>query len=326
MKTIIIYILVDPFTMETRYIGRTRGSLKKRLYGHISKAKFHKKRNKRLTHKENWIFKLLKVNSKPLIRKFCTLECSWKESHTVERELIRKYKDKRSLVNLDDLGSGECNKIITKEQKVRIAETLKEGYRTGRIVSLSKTEIYCYDLVGNFVKKFDSVKSCSEELNIDKSLIARVLNGTYKQGKGYRFFYQKQNSLSPITNPRETRVPVKVIFKDKKQITFTSMGACSKYFNLNVTSRKNVSDKLYNTGLIEKVYIDNKLKSAPLKRHYKGIIKYKGQVINFNTLKELSKIFNLPKKSCYYDFIINYCSKNNIEIKIINLPTINSVN
>lgn len=56
-----IYSLNDPLTNEIRYIGYTKGSLKKRLKEHI----YDSNRNK--SHKCNWIRKLRSVGLNPVI-------------------------------------------------------------------------------------------------------------------------------------------------------------------------------------------------------------------------------------------------------------------
>lgn len=46
-----------------------------------------------------------------------------------------------------------------------------------------------YDLQGNFIKQWQSVKEASETLNIYKSGISSCANGTYKQCMGYIWKY-----------------------------------------------------------------------------------------------------------------------------------------
>lgn len=320
MKPVHIYVLIDPITLKVRYIGRTRSSLKKRLCEHISKTKLHKKTNKKLTHKENWILKLLKFNSKPYIKKVITLNCSWEESHKLERELISKYRDSRNLTNSDDLGPGRY-KLVSKEQKKSISKTLKEGYRTGRIKSFSEKEVYCYNLQGDFVKKFDSVKQCSEELNISKSSITRILKKKYLQCKGYRFYYKKQESITYISNPKATRNQVKLVFKDGSTKTFISLAECLRFYNFKQKNSESLSTYIYKRLPIEKLFINNKLYSRPIRPLYKGFVTINNKIIAFETLKELGKILGLKRNSLFYKRIIRHCQNNNIKIKFQNLPT-----
>lgn len=54
-----IYILIDPITNKVRYVGKTKGSLEKRLYKHCC--------DKHKYHKALWVQKLKRDNLKPLI-------------------------------------------------------------------------------------------------------------------------------------------------------------------------------------------------------------------------------------------------------------------
>jgi hypothetical protein len=52
-----------------------------------------------------------------------------------------------------------------------------------------KRKIIQYDLEMNKLKKFDTIKSASIDLNISLSCIKDVLNGKQKSSKGYIFKY-----------------------------------------------------------------------------------------------------------------------------------------
>jgi hypothetical protein len=54
-----IYALINPNTNIVRYIGKTKNTLRKRLSQHIHSSKYKKEK---ITHKENWIRKLLENN------------------------------------------------------------------------------------------------------------------------------------------------------------------------------------------------------------------------------------------------------------------------
>lgn len=170
MKEVIIYGLVDPITLEVRYIGRTRCSLKKRLAEHISKAKY----NCCKTHKGAWIRSLLKINSKPYIRKLTSV-IGWKESHDLERSLINKYKDR--LVNHDDRGEGGF-RIYTKEQRKNISETLKQYYKIHQIKTATPIFVYNYD--GSFYKNYPSIAEASRDTGIYHGTISKHLCGISK--------------------------------------------------------------------------------------------------------------------------------------------------
>jgi group I intron endonuclease len=93
-----IYVLVDPDTLEIRYIGQTINSVEKRLQQHIGAAKRGKK-----SYLYNWIRKLLNKNKAP---KIITIQNNaiFNES---EKYWIQQYRNLDfNLLNLTDGGEG----------------------------------------------------------------------------------------------------------------------------------------------------------------------------------------------------------------------------
>jgi hypothetical protein len=179
-----IYVLIDPITLKVRYIGRTRVALNSRLSCHVCKAK----RYNFPYHKDNWIRKLVRMNSKPFIRKLTEVE-GWTNSYEVEKALIAKYRDR--LLNHNDRGEGSKNAIRTKRQKRMISDTLKEGYKSGRIPHPRNKVVYVYDLEDNYLRSYDSCKEAAEDLNIYPPAVRKCARGIYRQMKGYQFKYKK---------------------------------------------------------------------------------------------------------------------------------------
>ena len=60
---ITIYTLTDPITKEVRYIGKTKTTLVKRMYAHISNYRLKKEKS----HKNSWIINLKNKGYKPII-------------------------------------------------------------------------------------------------------------------------------------------------------------------------------------------------------------------------------------------------------------------
>lgn len=200
MKEIVkIYVLIDPFTLKVRYIGRTIQSLEKRLYDHV----YRSKRLRDKSHKEYWIRSLLKVNSKPHIRVLTTV-MGWKESHKVEQQLICKYKHR--LVNHNDKGEGGLNKIVTEKQKIAISQSLKKHYKSNPHPN-SKT-VYCYNEDGTFYKEYESSKHASEDLGIYRGTINKHLTGVIKNKylkNGKQFSYTKVKRMKNHTLKKNRR-------------------------------------------------------------------------------------------------------------------------
>lgn len=88
--------------------------------------------------------------------------------------------------------------ILSQESRDKISKTLKEGYKSGKILSFSEKPIYVYDVLGNYITEFPSLKSCSKGLNVHQSSIIRVTKGDAKQMKGFQFSYIKLEKMGVI--------------------------------------------------------------------------------------------------------------------------------
>jgi predicted GIY-YIG superfamily endonuclease len=72
-----------------------------------------------------------------------------------------------------------------KLQKKLGFETDLEKYRKNRI------PIICYDIHGNYIGIFNSLKDAANELNLNVGNVCRVLKNIVKQTSGYTFEYVK---------------------------------------------------------------------------------------------------------------------------------------
>ena len=92
-----IYVLKHPDTLEIRYVGKTIGSLNKRLCNHIANAKG----NKHNKHLSNWILNILNDKKRPIIELIEECDNSvWEER---EKYWISQYSN---LINLTKGGDG----------------------------------------------------------------------------------------------------------------------------------------------------------------------------------------------------------------------------
>lgn len=196
MKTDIAYIyaLLCPIKGDVRYIGKTIHP-NKRLMNHIYECKYSKLKNKRL----NWIRKLIKDDLKPIFKilKICPLL----EFSIYESEYINIYKSKR-LTNSDETGQGNIN---------RSKDSINRQVR-----KLSKP-VYQYDLSGNFIKKYKSVRYAAKILSMSHSNISRSCNGIFKHTGGYIFRYSK-TIVNIIQEPNAVKKSVQEIDTKKAVI------------------------------------------------------------------------------------------------------------
>lgn len=192
-----IYCLYDPNECKVRYVGRTsKKVLEHRLIEHISKSKYFEKyyEGKRIPHKVNWIKKILSEGREPKIKLLTEIE-GWSESHQFERQLIKKWKDVRNLVNLEDRGEGNINRIVTEDDKLRISNSLKEYYKTNKN-AVSKT-VYVYNLEGEYLTSFESSRKCSLFYKIPPNKVTMSCNKSIPKYKDWMFSYINYENLQP---------------------------------------------------------------------------------------------------------------------------------
>lgn len=208
MKTEIAYIyaLLDPRDNEVRYIGKTVNA-KYRLSQHIQESKNLKISNHRL----NWIRSLLTNDIKPII-KFLKI-CPLSEFVKYETEYIQLYKNNK-LTNSDETGHGSTG---------RRQEILdKQSEKMGRVV-------YQYDLNGNFIKEYKSVRTAALELNTFHSHISRSCNGIFKHTGGFIFRYKKDDDIKSVINPNAIKKLVIEVDKDNNEINrWESIMECAR--------------------------------------------------------------------------------------------------
>ena len=63
------------------------------------------------------------------------------------------------------------------------------GTRNERHARSMMKKVDAYTVDGEFVKRFDSLKKASEELDLDASAVTKVCKGKIKYTKGYIFKY-----------------------------------------------------------------------------------------------------------------------------------------
>lgn len=252
-----IYVLIDPITLKIRYIGRTKNSLNIRLTSHIVKSKFKK------NYKDCWVNSLVQKGYKPIIKLFKTIN-GWEESYKYEQSLINKSLNYGfNLVNLHDRGIGGLNRNITKEQKIKISNTLKQRYKEGRIFPTKSTPVIVYDLFGKELYKFNYQKDCALFLNISCSAIEHQVAGKVLRCGSYqiRSFSQPNPGIYKIY--RDPTINNKCLncinTATNEELIFNSYKEAAVYFN---TPSSNISWCVKNKGLIKRKYLCLNLKKS----------------------------------------------------------------
>jgi hypothetical protein len=206
-----IYGLIDPRNGEIRYIGKTKNP-KSRLSGHITESKDIEVVNYRI----KWIRKLISLDLKPNI--VFLKVCSVNDFVKYETEYIKIYSNNR-LTNSDETGQGNTN---------RKREVLnRQSENSGK-------KVYQYDLNGNFIKEYRSVRKAAVELKTNHANISRCCNGEYKHTMGFIFRYDKLNNIEKVKSPNAVKKVVIEVDSNGLEINrWLSIMDCSRDTKLN---------------------------------------------------------------------------------------------
>ncbi len=198
MKTVIIYILIDPETNEVRYVGKTT-NLKKRLNRHLNESK-----KSTSSHKKAWIKGLLKKGLEPQIQ--IIDEVKGDEWRFWEKYWIEQMKSwEFNLTNETDGGDG-VDKGSTPWNKGTIGivkpnkTTFKKGNEIGKRTRIKKNQrlspktefkkgskplnsikLHQFDLEGNFINEFDSFHEAAKHIGVGQPALSQCfIRKTYK--------------------------------------------------------------------------------------------------------------------------------------------------
>lgn len=192
-----IYSLEDPISKEIKYIGQTTLSLEKRLNLHL-----YKKSN---SIKKNWIDKLKLEKLKPIIQIIDIVE---NNEEFWEQYYISLYKSWGfNLVNSTEGGKGiigykhtiftknvlkiaNTGKIHSEEAKNKMKGRKLSTITKNRIGKAFSKSILQYDLEGNLIKEWNSIREASRKLKISVSNICMCCKGQIKKSRGYVWKYK----------------------------------------------------------------------------------------------------------------------------------------
>lgn len=241
--TVKIYKLIDPFTSEIRYVGKTHRSLVKRTWEHIDKAKYRMNDN---NHRDNWIRQVLSKGGKPRAEVIKEVdESNWEKEEI--RQIAKHKKEGHPLTNIargGQDGGGLNKRMVAKVDYLtlsilKIYESLEmaektEGIRYTRIIDAcsgrklvvngfiwryvgddgqiihpeiikasAKRKIGRFDLQLNLLEIYPNLESTNE----GPAFISGVCLGKFKTAKGYiwRYLDLYNNIIEPtITYKHKT--------------------------------------------------------------------------------------------------------------------------
>lgn len=167
-----------------------------------------------------------------------------------QNKILQDYVNKRGIDNLrvkfvklcpiEDLLNCEQFYFDHINPNFNICKTTdpKHDYRNiKRMNKYSKSRrkvVFQYDLKGNFIRKFESIREANLSLGEEykyTSGISSCLNKVRNSFKGYQWDFKMVNK-SPIKKNKTCSTPIEVI-TENSSIIFTSINSCAKYFNIS---------------------------------------------------------------------------------------------
>ncbi|QOR59186.1 homing endonuclease [uncultured phage cr111_1] len=88
--------------------------------------------------------------------------------------------------------------ILSPESRKKQSQTRRRLIAEGKLaVNFNPKKTYQYDLMGNFLREYDSLEQASLETGVSESSICRNLNGTYQAGGGFMWAHEYKETLPP---------------------------------------------------------------------------------------------------------------------------------
>lgn len=84
------------------------------------------------------------------------------------------------------------------------SENIKHGWDSGNRTHKNNTHVIVYDLNGNYIGTFTSLRKLAEKLKVDRHVVARILKGERKNNYPYVFEYeQSQSTIERVSNEKD---------------------------------------------------------------------------------------------------------------------------
>lgn len=272
---VIIYSLSDPNTLEVRYVGVTKKNPKLRLTEHIYESRIGTK-----THKCNWIRKLLKKDSLPILEMvdYVPLE----EWDFWEQHWISQFKQWGFSLTNGTLGGGgrlgnagwkhtaktkerirkgnsgvnnyNYGKTLTDEWKKKISDSVrgeKNGFygkkHSEKTLSKRRIRILQYTEFGDFIKEWKSIADAISETGIRD--ICWACSGKHHTAGGFQWKKMKKGYPLKIPAAKPYKKKVAQIDIDTQQIVkiWNSAREAQRTLRLNHISKVCLGYKSHKT-------------------------------------------------------------------------------
>ena len=144
--------------------------------------------------------------------------------------------------------------VMSNESRRKMSKTRKERISSGQIKCYQCVPLHQYDLEGNYIASYASIKEACKSLSIHRSTILRYLKGTYKKGGNYLWSLEKVDKMLPYIKDTwdhsKLFKPIKMEWEDNIRI-FKSIGECAEYFGVTPAC---IHHALRNSGIYRYKY------------------------------------------------------------------------
>ena len=189
----------------------------------------------------------------------------YKQSDEQKNKIRNKYKEIRDVIAKDVIKLYNENKTtreIADELNISrnyIKRIFKENNIQGKNTAFyKKKKLFQYDLCGNLIKEWDSIRGCADELGIKPVSIRFVLKGVCKHSNGFYFNLNRLNKDEALNFINVEYQPKTKKYKNIKQVDVN--GNCLKIW----TDIKEIVNTLCYPG------------NGPITQAVKNNKKYKG--------------------------------------------------
>ena len=218
---------ITNLTNNKCYIGSSF-NLFNRLHNHktnLRKNRHHNVYLQRAYNKygeENFKFEIVEIinNFEKLSKSNLNLLLKDKEC------LYFSIENSELLYNLESCSSGR--KVVAKESRIKIGNSKRGVKRKLEHNKWYGRHILQYDLDGNFIREWESIKQASEELKIHQSCIGGVLNNNHPWTYTHIFRLKTENYPLKIESVKKC-----IAYNNEKEISFLSFNEADRYLKVS---------------------------------------------------------------------------------------------